>query len=546
MKDLTRFEEPNRKYSSSDEELEFFHGFESEFDEEIYNTETGHGNSCHCRMCKEAQEYEYFLGDIWGWGKGIFDGSNTITYSITPGEEFGRIHKSRRPPGLPNWARKAGEKNSALQHVQDFAKQEKLGSIFVKAIKQMAIIESGARFALPATFFNANPPSKRSTGKKLVTAWGVFQFNRDAWTCLYSKNERTSKKSYIPKTPKGTPGCKGCRGQGGCILPWDCTTKEEIERPIKKYAQLFRNILNAGGNEIDAAAGLRIWHKSPNNYKKWFKEGEESSFEKAWSSQLSAQFRNSIKSFLNKASMTPPYELELLPFDRSVENYEFDNNQLITLDEVNEVASNHLSDIQKIRNTLDFPIIRDPYPEETLEGYLTWHADGPINFSRYFSVSELIKLHKPNSAPCTISSKSFPRNEIPPRKFWSRIVPTLYLVAYLRHQLGVPLKVAHGWRPTWFNAHVCGAANSQHLKFAAMDVDLLKQHRSRRMMEMFYQEAVKIYIAVGPWFDMGLGLYRSTGYGARVHIDSGWKMRSWKPGYAKKVADKIGLKLPKP
>ena len=551
MKVSALYEEPIRKFSPSDEELEIFHGYEEEFDEELYDTETGHRYDCRCGMCREADKNEYFLSNLWNWGKGLFDDSSEITYAVKPGEEFGGTHKSKRPPGLPSWARKAGEKLSALPHVRDLAKNEKLGSVFVKAIEQMAKSESQARFALPAILFNANPPSDRLPGEKLVTAWGVFQFNRDAWTCLYPEKERTSKKSYVPKATKGTQGCKGCRGKGGCVFPWDCTAKEEIERPIKKYAQLFRNVLNAGGSHEDAAAGLRIWHKSPTYYLKWLNTGTESNFKKAWwSDQLTEKFRNSIKSFLNKASIAVPYKRELIAFDHSGDDYESHSNQVPEIfkfqDEFGELEINHFSDIQKLRNILDFPIIRKPYPDETLEEYLTWHDDGPNNFGYYFSAAELIKLHRPYNTPCTISPKKLPRKEIPPRNYWHRIIPTRFLAGYLRHRIGVPLNVGHGWRPKWFNSHVCGKPASQHLKFSAMDIDLPSGYKSREMMEKFYSEAVKIYIAVGPLFDMGLGLYRSYGYGPRVHVDTGWKMRTWNKGYAKKVADNLGLALPKP
>lgn len=70
MRDLTRYEEPIRKYSPSDEELEFFHGYEDEFDEELYGNGSDHGYGCRCRICREREvpfsfhtELEYDLLD---------------------------------------------------------------------------------------------------------------------------------------------------------------------------------------------------------------------------------------------------------------------------------------------------------------------------------------------------------------------------------------------------------------------------------------------------------------------------------------------------
>jgi hypothetical protein len=191
----------------------------------------------------------------------------------------------------------------------------------------------------------------------------------------------------------------------------------------------------------------------------------------------------------------------------------------------------------------EYPIIRDPFEDETLEEYLAWH-DGPGDYGYYFTAQELTKLHRPMGKPCTVESRKLPRYEVPPRRYWPRMIPTRQLAGYLRHKLGVPLRVGNGWRPRWFNDHVCGASNSQHLYFAALDLDLIGDAR-KTLAAKLYEEAVRLYVSVGPIYDMGLGLYSSSGKGTRVHIDTGFKLRTWKKGYAKKVADKLGLTLPR-
>lgn len=201
------------------------------------------------------------------------------------------------------------------------------------------------------------------------------------------------------------------------------------------------------------------------------------------------------------------------------------------------------SQVKTIRDTLVYPIVRDPFEDETLEEYLAWHDDDPDGYGHYFKAKELTLLHKPINKPCTVESRKLPRYAVPPRRLWPRIIPTRQVVGFLRHRLGIPLKVGHGWRPKWYNKHVCGAGSSQHLYFAAMDVDLIGKYRKTHQKKL-YEEAVKIYVAIGRDYQMGLGLYRSGGKGTRVHIDTGFRMRTWKPGYAKKVADRLGLKLP--
>ncbi len=65
MRDLTRYEEPVRRSLSSDEELEFLHGFEEEVDEEAWDVEAHHLIDCRCRAClEEDPETEELFGGI--------------------------------------------------------------------------------------------------------------------------------------------------------------------------------------------------------------------------------------------------------------------------------------------------------------------------------------------------------------------------------------------------------------------------------------------------------------------------------------------------
>ncbi|NEP86157.1 MAG: peptidoglycan-binding protein [Okeania sp. SIO2C2] len=191
-----------------------------------------------------------------------------IKYETIPGKEYGGKWKSTKPPGLPNYARKASSKGEPLVHIERIAQEEGLGDIFVKAVLQMAKIESGgSKFALPANIFNALPKSDRK-GKPLITAWGVFQFNRDAWRSLpgVAKNE----------------------------FPWDSTAYEEIARPIKWwYAKRFRQVLSKGGSAIDGAGAIRIFHITPRLYGKWLKYAiANGNFQQAWAELNDIQIKD--------------------------------------------------------------------------------------------------------------------------------------------------------------------------------------------------------------------------------------------------------------
>lgn len=324
MRDLAMNEKHFREDSSSDEELKLFHKFEDEFDDEFYDTKTVYENNRHFNRKKsmnssflDEMENENFLDNLSDWLSGVFGGSATLPYKVSPAEQYGGKWRNTRPPGLPAYARQTGEASSALSDVRVFAERQALGDTFVKTVVQMAKTESGARYALPANNFNANPPHLRPKGKGLITAWGVFQYNRDAWTCLFSEPERLGRKSYVAK---GKSGCSGCKGSGGCVFPWDCTPKEEIEKPILQWAKIYREILTVGGSAGDAAGGIRLFHISPAAKRGWLKKAGKSGFSSAWKTN---KYVSRIRSFLNKAgiirpSSIPSKEFEAAEFETEV------------------------------------------------------------------------------------------------------------------------------------------------------------------------------------------------------------------------------------
>ena len=256
-----------------------------------------HKRGCKCADCR--QQAEGFFGDFTDWLGSLF--GHDIDYPVKPGQEYGRVFGSKRPPGLPSATRQAGAPGSALAHVRQVARAKRLGDTFVHTVVQMAKSESGARYGLPARNFNANPPRLRPTGKGLITAWGVFQYNRDAWTCLFSEAERRRRASY---RRHGKLGCRGCRGKGGCVFPWDATPKEEVEKPIKQWAGLFVKVRKLGGSSRDAARAVRLFHISPTTTHAWLKEAERSGFASAWPKTVSRQRRRRVDVFLRKAGIT--------------------------------------------------------------------------------------------------------------------------------------------------------------------------------------------------------------------------------------------------
>ncbi|MDY7016339.1 MAG: peptidoglycan-binding domain-containing protein, partial [Cyanobacteriota bacterium] len=206
--------------------------------------------------------------------------SGSISYSIVPGREYGPRWRSLRPPGLPSTARKASRSGAALPYIEQVARQQNLGEIFVKTVKHLAKTESGATFARPADNnvrpFNVLPKAQRG-GKAYISAWGVFQFNRDAWRSL--------------------------PGVSNSAFPWESTPYEEIARPLRKYAKLFAEIRRAGGTAIEAARGIRLWHMQPNGlYKPYLRRGAQLGFSAAWQ-RVPAKYRARVDRHLRNAGI---------------------------------------------------------------------------------------------------------------------------------------------------------------------------------------------------------------------------------------------------
>ena len=137
----------------------------------------------------------------------------------------------------------------------------------------------------------------------------------------------------------------------------------------------------------------------------------------------------------------------------------------------------------------------------------------------------------------------------PPRRLWTRIVPTLAVANDLRRRVCLDpvgdvrlrgLRVAAAYRPKG------GARRSQHKSNAALDLDLLPG--DLRHTRWFYEQAVRLWCEYGAELQMGLGLYcssRARG-GMRVHIDTGFKARTWQISGGRSLRPFVHLGRPVP
>ena len=148
------------------------------------------------------------------WMNALLDPSYDLTPYQHPAGYFGPLFKERNPPGLF----RINEVDEAMDNinrglpaflvppvfnrdVSDQVLQHELvrmqaSSAFVQLIRMMAQKESGCLLNMPAHTFNTLPPVQRK-GAKFVTAYGLFQYNRDAWRSevkpFYAGNRKSTR-----------------------------------------------------------------------------------------------------------------------------------------------------------------------------------------------------------------------------------------------------------------------------------------------------------------------------------------------------------------
>ncbi len=158
----------------------------------------------------------------------------------------------------------------------------------------------------------------------------------------------------------------------------------------------------------------------------------------------------------------------------------------------------------------------EPHKSDTYESYLRRHG----LLDRGFGFGELVKRRRHDWRG---------KFKAPPQDLWHRMGPTLALANELRLWMregdedtaARGLRVAAAYRPTG------GARLSQHKRNAALDLDLLRSDYD--LTRPYYETAVRLWCEYGRDMKMGLGLYCGSGVlgGIRVHLDTGYRCRSW-------------------
>jgi uncharacterized protein YcbK (DUF882 family) len=125
-----------------------------------------------------------------------------------------------------------------------------------------------------------------------------------------------------------------------------------------------------------------------------------------------------------------------------------------------------------------------------------------------------------------VSVKALHRKLRPPRSMQGSMIPTLQFANVLRDRMveegARGLRVAAAYRP------IGGAKGSQHRKNRALDLDLLPGNYD--LTAVYYEVAVRTWQEwVAQGHETGLGLYCPEGArgGIRVHVDIGYRTRTW-------------------
>jgi len=233
-------------------------------------------------------------------------GTNWLSYGYNPDVDlsqythkagyFGPRFKDRRPPGLYRIsetqlvldAQNRGEpafvvppcltREVSEQILDAELARLSLGDTFVSMIRVMAAKESGALLNRPADIFNTLPRGKRG-GKRFITAYGMFQWNRDAWRAELMKYYKAAGQSTqsnvktmmsVDKNPYLSP------------IPYDqWGVTHQITLPVAKYAELYHSMERSFG-AFWSVVGVNLWQHTPAAFNTWKANAQRRSPSVAW------------------------------------------------------------------------------------------------------------------------------------------------------------------------------------------------------------------------------------------------------------------------
>jgi len=232
-------------------------------------------------------------------------------YTVTPGQEYGPRWRNRRPPGLPRDAALCGAEGSALPEAARLAREAGLGEQFAGVVLNLAKREShGGRYGCPADTFDSRcsrnsrnrcaelctcvqGDGERNPADNLITAWGPFNFNRDAWR---SAGVDSFGIAPVAQSSGGVPI--------GDAFPWNASPHEQVAIPVAIYRQAWGRVRGRRGSTRDAARAVRLWHKNPTLYLRYVQDGPRKGWRQAWEDVPDAPRRTIDRHLRSVAGLT--------------------------------------------------------------------------------------------------------------------------------------------------------------------------------------------------------------------------------------------------
>ena len=205
-------------------------------------------------------------------------------YPVDPAAPYGPGWGARRPPGLPPSARLCSVPRDAYPEVLQACRAVSDDPAFAQTIRHVSQTESGGAWGRPANNFDARcraggPRSDiprycpgvdgpRPAGTEIVTAWGLFGPNRDAWRS-WLQVVRTGGRSWASE---------------GTAFPWEADIDAELMVPVRVYLLLWNRARSNGAAALDAARVVRLSQRSPGASEAFEREAARVGWARAWSS----------------------------------------------------------------------------------------------------------------------------------------------------------------------------------------------------------------------------------------------------------------------
>lgn len=131
------------------------------------------------------------------------------------------------------------------------------GTTLGAALWALAQNESSHQQGRPANTYNMLDRSDRR-GASLITAWGMFQYNRDAWRGL------SEEKSYL--------GDRAAAQGTGEELPQDASEFAELWFPIRRYWLLYDTLVKGGRRDpLGTVISVRALHSGSGRLRSWLR-----------------------------------------------------------------------------------------------------------------------------------------------------------------------------------------------------------------------------------------------------------------------------------